>query len=110
MLLLSSYVHHCIIYITVPSAQITILQYNMNQVREIHSSYPVVRLDVLVPPVHHHLQQGSVHLLYLSCLITGIVMCLVSQAGLSSVHVKILHPSWSIYTVGLTTSGTLHVE
>ena len=50
----------------------------------------MVRLDILVSHVHHHPQQGRVHLLLHDSLIAHLVHVLSSTT--LSIHVQILHP------------------
>ena len=59
----------------------------MDKVWQIHVDH-VVRLDVLIPQVHHHPQQGCVHLLLDDRLITHVV----HGHPTLTLHVKILHP------------------
>ena len=59
----------------------------MDKVWQIHIDH-VVRLDVLIPQVHHQPQQGCVHLLLDDRLITH----LLHGHPPLALHVKILHP------------------
>ena len=59
----------------------------MDKVWQIHVDH-VVRLDVLIPQVHHHPQQGCVHLLLDDRLITH----LVHGHPPLALRIKILHP------------------
>ena len=61
----------------------------MDKVWQIHVDH-VVRLDVLIPQVHHHPQQSCVHLLLDDHLITH----LLHGHPTLALPIKIIHPGW----------------